>query len=202
MNILHIDCSPRIPSYSRRLSAAVLDRIVAAHPQACVVRRDLGLNPLPHADTDYAETLGSPAALAACAGSKAVELSEHLIQELEASDVLLIGTPMHNFTVPSTLKSWIDQILRMGRSLTTTSAGEKTGLLANRPVYLAIASGGMFSGERAKQPDFLTSYLTAALGCIGLKNLQFLSLQGTAFLDAEQLAGQQEAQLSSLLLPE
>src|SRR5690606_9580251 len=141
------------------LSAAVLDRIVAAHPQARVVRRDLGLNPLPHTDADYAEALGSPAALAACAGSKAVDLSEHLIQELEASDVLLIGTPMHNFTVPSTLKSWIDQILRMGRSLTTTSTGEKTGLLADRPVYLAIASGGMFSGERAKQPDFLTPYL-------------------------------------------
>lgn len=114
-------------------------------------------------------------------------MSEALIQEVEAADVLVIGTPMNNFTVPSVLKAWIDQILRMGRSMGVTAAGQKVGLLENKPVYVGIASGGVFTGDHAKQPDFLTPYLKAAFACVGMTSLQFLPLQATAFLSDEQL---------------
>lgn len=197
MKILHIDCSPRPVSHSRRLSAAIVARLRARHPDATIVRRDLGRDPLPHADPGYAAALSSPAALAAGLASGAARLSEQLIQELEASDILVIGTPMNNFAVPSVLKAWIDQILRIGRTFSSSAAG-KTGLLRDRPVFIGIASGGVFTGERANQPDFLTPYLRAALGCIGLNTLHFLPLQATAFLDDERLSAARETLLVAI----
>lgn len=198
VNILHIDCSPRVTSYSRQLSGAVVDRLLSMHPGACVKRRDLGRNPLPHAEPAYAHALSSRGALLKGLEDGSVQLSEQLILEVEDADTLVIGTPMNNFTVPSVLKAWIDQIVRIGRSFAPTETGEKVGLLKDRPVYIAVASGGIYTGDRAKQPDFLTPYLSAVLDCIGLTTLQFLPLQGTSFFTAEQLAIEQETLLSSL----
>ncbi|WFU45035.1 NAD(P)H-dependent oxidoreductase [Bradyrhizobium sp. CB82] len=107
------------------------------------------------------------------------------MREVEAADVIVIGTPMHNFTIPSVLKAWIDQVLRVGRTMESTPAG-KVGMLPDRPVFIGVASGGVFTRERANQPDFLTPYLALALNSIGLKTLQFLPLQATAFIEGGQ----------------
>jgi FMN-dependent NADH-azoreductase len=140
-NILHIDCSPRPESHSRQLSGAIVKKILEVAPGASISRRDFAAVPLPHAAPDYATTLSSPATLAApLKGS--LDLSEMLIQEVEAADVIVIGTPMHNLTVPSVLKAWIDQILRAGRTFKSTPAG-KVGMLRDRPVFIGIASGGV-----------------------------------------------------------
>ena len=105
--------------------------------------------------------------------------SEELIQELESSDFVVIGTPMHNFTVPSALKAWIDHIVRVRRTFNATTDGY-VGRLRDRPVFVAVSSGGRYSGERARQPDFLTPYLKAILGTIGLHDLTFFSIEGSA----------------------
>ena len=196
MNILHIDCSPRLSSHSRQLSAAVVDKLLAVAPGANVNRRDLGAEPLPHTASDYADVLSSPAASRAAVSSP-LELSEILIREVERADVIVIGTPMNNFTVPSVLKAWIDQVLRVGRTIVKTPMG-KVGTLQNRPVFVAIASGGVFVGEEANQPDFLTPYLSVALGCAGLTTLQFLPLQNTAFLNKDQVALARDKILATL----
>ena len=198
MNILRIDCSPRAGSHSRKLSAALLGRLLAMDPDAQVTHRDLGREPIAHPEADYAAMLSSPGALAGGQASEAMRLSEALIREVEAADVLVIGTPMNNFTVPSVFKAWIDQVLRMGRTMGATPAGEKIGLLQDKPVYIGIASGGVFTGERARQPDFLIPYLKAAFGCVGLNSLQFFPLQATAFLGDEQLAADRDALLASM----
>lgn len=198
MNVLLIDCSPRPESHSRKLSAAIIARLLAMDPAAHVTRRDLGREPIPHAETNYATALSSPGELAAWQSDSAVRLSEQLIQEVEAADVLVIGTPMNNFTVPSVLKAWIDQVLRVGRTIGAAPTGEKIGLLQDKPVYIGIASGGIFTGDHAKQPDFLTPYLTAAFGCVGVTSLQFFPLQATAFLDEEQLNADREALISTM----
>jgi FMN-dependent NADH-azoreductase len=184
MNILHIDCSPRPESHSRALSAAIVAKLLEVTPGACINRRDFAVAPLPHALPDYATTLSSPATLAAPV-SGSLDLSEMLIQELEAADAIVIGTPLNNLTVPSVFKAWIDQILRAGRTFKSTPAG-KVGMLRDRPVFIAVASGGVFRGDRANQPDFLTPYLSVVLGSIGLKTVQFLTVQATAFLDQDQ----------------
>jgi FMN-dependent NADH-azoreductase len=105
--------------------------------------------------------------------------SEELIQELEGSDIVVIATPMHNFTVPSALKAWIDHIVRVRRTFEVTGRG-KVAALRDRPVYVAVSSGGRFSGPRAGQPDFLRPYLRAILGTIGLHDLTFFSVEGSA----------------------
>src|SRR6185437_316909 len=171
MNILHIDCSPRRESHSRRLSAAVVEKLVTLLPDATISRRDLGYEPIPHAGADYTAVLATPESLAAAGrDAEALRLAEQLIQELEESDVVVIGTPMNNFTVPSVLKAWLDQILRVGRTMKSTPAG-KVGMLQDRPVFVGIASGGVFAGDGANQPDFLTPYFSAALGSIGLNTI-------------------------------
>jgi FMN-dependent NADH-azoreductase len=195
-NILHIDCSPRPESHSRQLSKAILKKILEVAPGASISRRDFAAVPLPHAAPDYATTLSSPATLAAPLKG-ALDLSEMLIQEVEAADVIVIGTPMHNLTVPSVLKAWIDQILRAGRTFKSTPAG-KVGMLRDRPVFIGIASGGVFTGDRANQPDFLTPYLAAVLGSIGLKTLQFLPVQATAFLEGDNATSAREKALAAI----
>jgi FMN-dependent NADH-azoreductase len=102
------------------------------------------------------------------------------VNELQAADAVVIGTPMHNFTVPYGLKAWIDHVVRVRRTFSIGPEG-KVPLLRDRPVYVAIASGGLFAGERARQPDFLTPYLKAILATIGLWDLTFFSIQGTVF---------------------
>lgn len=201
MNILHIDCSPRLDSHSRRLSASIVEKLLTIRPDAKVSRRDLGHEPIPHIGSDYAAALATPATLAALEpSSDAIHLSERLIQEIEISDVVVIGTPMNNFTIPSVLKAWLDQILRVGRTMQSTPAG-KVGLLRDRPVFVGIAAGAVFAGDRANQPDFLTPYLSAALGCIGLNTVHYLSLQATAFLDEAQ-AFQRRQSLVAMIEPE
>jgi FMN-dependent NADH-azoreductase len=111
--------------------------------------------------------------------------SEKLIAELETSDVLVIATPMHNYTVPAALKTWIDHVVRVRRTFHVTPAG-KVGALRDLPVFIAISSGGRYSadqhsGGHARQPNFLTPYLTTVLATIGLNDVTFFSVEGTAY---------------------
>jgi FMN-dependent NADH-azoreductase len=177
MKILHVVCSPRgEASESYRLSRKIVARLMGREPAATLVNRVIGGNALTHIDANYA--LGQHSAMAEITQDGAVARSDELIQELEDSDVVVIGTPMHNLSLPSALKAWIDHVVRARRTF-NTGPGGKVGTLRDRPVFIAVASGGSFSGEYARQPDFLTLYLTAILAQIGLKDLHFFSVQGT-----------------------
>jgi FMN-dependent NADH-azoreductase len=177
-NILHVSCSPRgLNSESHRLSEEIIAFLLKRDPEAIVIDRAIGGGAVPPVDEDYAMSQQSAEDVSQ-AGSAA--LSDELIQELDISDFVVIGTPVHNFTVPSTLKAWLDHIARVRRTFDVTSGG-KIGKLRDRPVFIAVSSGGRYSGEHARQPDFLTPYLKAVLGMIGLHDLTFFSVQGTAF---------------------
>ena len=181
MTILHIVCSLRPESESTRLSDVIVRRLQARHPEAAVVERNLARMPVAHVDNDYVAEIsafeGDPS-VRHDAGTLA--LSDQLIAELDAADFVVIGTPMHNFTVPSVLKAWIDHVVRARRTFAITQDG-KVGSLADRPVFVAIASGGFFSGDGANQPDFLAPYLKAILATIGLHDIRFISLQGMVY---------------------
>ena len=116
-----------------------------------------------------------------------MSLSEELIQELEGSDVVVIATPMHNFTVPSALKAWIDHIVQGPPDLHHDLGRKGRRILRDRPVFVAVSSGGRYSNAHARQPDFLTPYLKAILGTIGLHDLTFFSVEGSA-LGSDALA--------------
>jgi FMN-dependent NADH-azoreductase len=178
MNILHVTGSPRgQASESYRLSRNIIEWLLKSDPAATLIHRDVGGRVLPPIDEDYAISQQASADVSQ-EGSAAV--SAELIRELESADVVVIGTPMHNFTVPSALKLWIDHVVRVRWTFNVTPNG-KVGTLRDRPVFVAVSSGGKFSAERARQPDFLTPYLQAVLGIAGLHDLRFFSIEGTAF---------------------
>jgi len=180
MKILHITTSPRGgDSVSYRLSQRVIDHLLVRHPAALIIARDLAAEPPPHVDGQYASALGRSSGGAPQArGLSSLAWSDLLIEELKQADCVVIGTPMHNFTVPSVLKAWIDHVVRIGVTFNATPEG-KIGTLADRPVYIAVSSGGYRTGERARQPDFLEPYLRAILATIGLKNLNFVTAEAT-----------------------
>ncbi|MFK8330710.1 FMN-dependent NADH-azoreductase [Pseudomonas sp. BJa5] len=174
--ILHVSCSPRGEvAESFRLARRIIERLQQNEPTAHLTHRVIGDGSLPHIDADHAQSQASDSDVSPV-GSMA--RSEALIQELECAHCIVISTPMHNLAAPSALKAWIDHVVRVRRTFTITRSG-KVGLLADRPVYVAISSGGRFSGELARQPDFLTPYLKAILPTIGLHDLRFFSVQGT-----------------------
>jgi FMN-dependent NADH-azoreductase len=189
-NILHIAASPRgKASFSLNFSQRIVDRLRERAPQAVVVRRDFGAIGLAHIDETYGHTLAGswPQQPDAYERPGSLAQSERLICELEAADAVVIGTPMHNYTVPSVLKAWIDHVLRAHRTFGFSAEG-KVGLLADRPVYVAVASGGGYTregtGEGPRQPDFLTPYLEAVFATIGIRDLHFFALQRTVMGEA------------------
>lgn len=180
MNILHISSSPRgRDSESRRLSLQIVNHLTRANPGATVVERELGQIALPHIDSGHAAMLGGAQPLRLePASTGTLAISEVLIRELESADAVVIGTPMHNFSAPASLKVWIDHVVRVGRTFDVGMQG-KIGRLRDRPVLIAVASGGVFSGENARQPDFLTPYLRAVLAVVGLRDVSFFTVEGT-----------------------
>lgn len=171
--ILQILVSPRPQSFSRRVARDVTARLVAAHPDARVVERDLGADPPLHPDLMLYDAILSPTS----DGDPRFALSEQLIGELEIADFVVIGTPMNNYTVPSTLKAWIDHIVRIRRTFRSTPEG-KVGMLRDRPVVVVSAHGGYCGDVPPGQPDFLTPYLRAIFATIGICQVEFLPLQG------------------------
>ncbi|MFJ3460306.1 FMN-dependent NADH-azoreductase [Achromobacter spanius] len=181
MSILRIRCSPRgLESESYRLSQQIIGRLAQTGPVGGLDVVEFDATTLTHADGDYAAVLAArdePAADVLEDGS--LLASGGLIRMLDDASHIVLATPMHNFTVPSSLKAWLDHVVRVRHTFHITPQG-KVGLLADRPVYVAISSGGTFSGEDARQPDFLTPYLRHVLATIGLKQVTFVAVEGTA----------------------
>ncbi|MGH7095108.1 MAG: FMN-dependent NADH-azoreductase [Stellaceae bacterium] len=170
--ILQILASPRPQSWSRRLAGDIAVAIAALHQGTAIVTRDLASDPPPHPDIDLYEAILSPTP----DDDPRFALSERYITELEAADFVVIGTPMNNFTVPSTLKAWIDHIVRIRRTFRSTPEG-KVGMLRDRPLIVASAHGGYVSAPPI-QPDFLTDYVRAIFETIGIPSVEFVRLEG------------------------
>ncbi|MGB0901787.1 FMN-dependent NADH-azoreductase [Halocynthiibacter sp.] len=175
-HILHIDASARTEgSVSRDLTA----RITAHFTGAEITYRDLN-NSLPHVTGDWVGATFTPADARTDAQKDTLALSDTLVDELEAADVIVIGVPIYNFSVPASLKAWIDLISRVGRTFQYTEKGPQ-GLIANKRAILAVASGGTQVGSDI---DFAVPYLTHVLGFIGVTNVEVIAADALA-QDAE-----------------
>jgi FMN-dependent NADH-azoreductase len=172
--ILKILTSPRPQSYSRMMAGEIVARLQALHPGARVIDRDLAAEPPPHPDLALYDAILSPQI---GADHPDFALSERYIGELEAADWVVIGTPMNNFSVPSTLKAWIDHIVRIRRTFRSTPEG-KIGMLRDIPVVVVSAHGGYCGDTPPGQPDFLSSYLRAIFETIGMPRIEFIRMQG------------------------
>jgi len=172
-SILKILTSPRPNSFSREIAGDIAAEIAKARPGARTVTRDLAAEPPPHPDIDLYDAILSPTP----DDDARFALSERYVRELEAADFVVIGTPMNNFMVPSTLKAWIDHIVRIRRTFRSAPEG-KIGLLRDRPVVVVSAHGGYCGDSPPGQPDFLTPYLQAIFTTIGMPSVAFLRLEG------------------------
>lgn len=175
--LLHITVSPRGElSHSRRAGQAAVLRLRAQHPTLSVIERDLGQNPVAHPDARFVEASLMPPDQHSEAQRAALALSDELIDELDATDFVLLSTPMHNFMVPSVLKAWLDHVVRPRKTFRITPTG-KVGLLRNRPVRVVLACGGALGNEPAGQADFATPYLRYVFETIGITDFHVLPLE-------------------------
>lgn len=177
--ILHVDSSPLAErSVSRKLTARVLGELKAKHPDSKVIERDLAANPFPHLNGPTVGAFFTPPEHRKEALSEAIRLSDHAVDEVFAADVIVIGAPMHNFSIPSSLKAWIDHIVRTGRTVRYTASGPVGLVPSNKKVIIASARGGFYAGGPMKAMDFQETYLKAVLGFIGLTDISFVRAEG------------------------
>ena len=158
-------------SVSRLLVADAVAELTQRHPGATLVFRDLASDPIPHLTPDT--VAGVRAAPATPAEHAARKLSDELIAELRAADVIVIGAPMYNFGVPTTLRTWFDHVLRAGETFSYSEAGPQ-GLLSGKKVIVVEARGGLYSEGPGQAADFQEPYLRHLLGFIGLTDVTFI----------------------------
>jgi FMN-dependent NADH-azoreductase len=179
-NILFVPSSPRgWESYSHRVARRIVDDLLTRHPGARVVVRDVARRPLPHVGAAFAAGRALPAEKRSDADRQALALSDELIAELFATDVLVIASPMHNFGIPSSLKAWIDHIVRPGRTFGYSEKGAQ-GLVTGKKAILVLARGGVYSEGPMKAADFQEPYLRTVLGFVGITDVEVVRVEGLA----------------------
>lgn len=146
----------------------------AAHPDGRVIVRDLGKNPLPHLSAERVQAFFTPPEQRDAAQQAHAAASQELIDELKSADVVVLGLPLYNFGVPSTLKAYFDHLARAGISFRYTANGPE-GLLPDRKLYVFAARGGFFKGTVL---DTQTQYVTHFLNFLGIRDIEFVYAEG------------------------
>lgn len=176
-NILHVISSPRgTESISIQLGNSITEQLLEAYPDSKLTNLDLNVNPYPHLFEEQINALRSPAELTPDQ-KELVKRSDDAIAQLFDTDILVISLPLHNFGIPSTLKSWLDNIMRAGHTFSYTAEGPK-GLVTGKKVYIAFASGAVYSDGPFQAYDFAVPYLKAALGFIGITDVNVVRAEG------------------------
>jgi FMN-dependent NADH-azoreductase len=165
MKLLHIDSSALgVNSVTRELSAAIVARWQADIPGLSVEYRDLDADPVPHL------TGGS---LARTDPVEAAE-ADRLLQQFLDADMIVVGSPMYNFGIPSTLKAWLDRVTVNGRTFRYTDKGPE-GLAGGKRVIVASGRGGLHAGQPS---DFQEPYLRFLFGFLGITEIEFIRAEG------------------------
>jgi FMN-dependent NADH-azoreductase len=177
MKLLHIDSSVLGPhSVSRQVSAAIVERLRKATPDLAVLYRDLTSTPLAHLSGSHlAATQG---AVPDAALLQDLAAGQAVLDEFLAADIVVLGAPMYNFTIPSQLKAWIDRIVVAGKTFKYGAQGAE-GLAGNKRIIVAISRGGFYGpGTPAAVGEHLETYLRWVFGFIGVQNPEFISADG------------------------
>ena len=181
MKLLHIDSSVLGEnSASRSMTTAIVARLRAEHPGIEVTRRDLAAQTLPHFTPVLADS------------HPCVARNGEILDEFLAADIVVIGAPMYNFTIPTQLKAWIDRILTAGKTFRYTENGPE-GLAGGKRVIIASSRGGIYSEGPAAAVDFQETYLKHVFGFIGIHDVEFVRAEGLNLGAAQREAALQRA---------
>jgi FMN-dependent NADH-azoreductase len=198
--ILQIDASPRaINSISRKLTARVVEHLRAEDPQALVAHRDLIATPVSHLGSELLQVL-RPSADGLVPDTTAVRAeaaqTEELLSEFLAADVVVIGAPMYNFSIPSQLKAWIDRVVQAGRTFSYSAQGP-VGLASGKKVIIVSSRGGMYAGTPYEAAmDHQEAYLRAVLNFIGITDISYIRAEGVAISAEKEREAMARAQLA------
>jgi FMN-dependent NADH-azoreductase len=189
MKILQINSSVRgAASESTRVAGNIVARLSAANPAAQVTVRDLGANPHPVLDGAALGALFTPADQRSAEQAARVAQDDALIAEAQAADVIVIGAPMYNFSMPVQLKAWFDAIARAGVTFRYTETGPE-GLLKNKKVYVATARGGIYPADADPQ----VPQIRMLLNFLGMTENEFVYSAGLAMGPEAAAKGQADA---------
>ena len=173
--VLIIESSARQQdSISRQLTRDFVAQWQAANPADSVTLRDLAQNPVPHLDANLLGGWMKPEEQRSAEELQALVRSNELTDEVLAADVLVLAAPMYNFTIPSTLKAWLDHVLRAGVTFKYTDTGPQ-GLLTGKRAYVLTARGGIHAGAAS---DHQEPYLRQVLAFIGIHDVTFIHAEG------------------------
>ena len=182
--LLHLDSSPLYGrSVSRQLTNAFVTQWKSSHPTGTVIDLDLNATQIPPVTGEWVGAAYTPEEARTPRQKELLALSDRLIAELEQADEYVFGVPMHNFSVPSVLKLWIDQIARVGRTFSYAD-GTPKGLIVGKKATFIIATGGIYDAQtRMAAFNFVEPYLRSVFGFLGVTDAAFLTAGGTAALN-------------------
>ena len=206
--ILRIDSSSRSSkpaggaevSFSRALADAVVAKLASERPAVRIVTRDLVADPIGPVADDTIKGYYTPPEAMTPDLQAATAQSDVLIAELKAADAVVISAPIYNFAVPSALKAWIDQIVRIGHTFSYED-GQFGGLVADKPTYLVLSYGaaGYAPGGPLETLDFLRPYLVSLMNFIGLTSVEVVAVEGTTAPDAAERLAAAKAEIGARL---
>jgi FMN-dependent NADH-azoreductase len=177
--LLQLDSSPLETAVSRELTREFVNTWKNAHPHGTVIYRDLAVTPNKPLDAQWIFSVFTPDSVRTPEQIEALALSDAFIAELEKADEYVIGVSMHNFTIPGTLKLWIDQIVRKDQTFTYGAAGPQ-GLLTGKKATFLVATGGIYElGTPAGAYNFIEPYLKTVFGFLGVTDTTFVTAGGT-----------------------
>jgi FMN-dependent NADH-azoreductase len=180
--LLHLNTSPLASSVSRELTREFVTNWKASHHSGQVIDRDLAANPPKPLDQAWIYATFTPEEARQPEQKDLIAYSDQCISELELADEYVIGVAMHNFSIPSVLKLWIDQVVRKGRTFAYGADGPK-GLLSGKKATVLVATGGVYdAGTPYAALNFIDPYLRTILGFIGITDVKFVTAGGTAQL--------------------
>lgn len=186
--ILNIVSSPRGgASYSIQLADAIIAKLQAAYPGSTIKTVDLVKTHWPHLEEAHLTSFYTPVDKYTDSDKEAIRHSDEAIKDIQDADIIIIGAPMYNFNIHSSLKAWIDHVIRSGKTFSVSDKGAE-GLVKGKKVYVALASGYIYSDGPMKQMDFIEPYLRAILGFIGLTDLTVIRVEGVALPDVKDSA--------------
>lgn len=190
--LLHLDASPRGDySISRQLSTAAVKSWKDKNPGGKVIERDLTKTEMTFVDLDWIMGAFSAPAQHTDSHKRALAISDELVGELLAADVVVIGTPMYNFAIPAILKAWIDHVVRAGKTFNYTATGAE-GLAKGRRVVVAAASGGSYDAASGLEAyNYEIPYLRHILGFIGITEVTFVQAGGTMRVAQGQVSSEE-----------
>lgn len=180
-NLLVLDTSPRKDAVSRSLTEGFISAWGDKFSEASIVHRDIGANPPEHIDDELIDALRRDPDHLSDRQTAAIAASDVMIAELAAADVIVVGAPMHNFTISGALRTWIDHIARPGKTFGYDPETGPHGLLDDKPVYVISTRGGKYGDGDPEDPnpaDFQSGYLRHIFGFIGLKNVNIIAANG------------------------